>query len=321
MQLRCLFVFFLSAILFFYTAAAEETNPERYWPAGAQLVISLSMQFEATAQDAHAEGPFGPMNEKYPDTVTPTWYDYGMNEGIPRMLDLWDKHGIKVTSHMVGRAVELNTSLAKEVVQRGHEAAGHGQAWTEQYSLGREEEYQANAKSISIIEKITGQRPVGYNAFGMRHSKNTLDILQQLGFIYHVDNVARDEPFLIFLNNKPLVVVPYTVRNNDFFRYDSYSPMTSAAFLQELKDEFDVLYEEGEKKRRMMSISVHDRMATPAMIKALDTFLNYAKQHKGVAFMRKDEIARWILQQNNVPVATKRETLQAIGKSLPEGME
>jgi hypothetical protein len=52
----------------------------------------------------------------------------------------------------------------------------------------------------------------------------------------------------------------------------------------------------------MMSISAHDRIAgTPARVKALDDFIQYAKQHAGVKFMRKDNIARWIMKQNNVP--------------------
>ena len=46
------------------------------------------------------------------------------------MLDLWDRHGVEVTSHMTGQAVERNPQLAKEIVDRGHEAAAHGQTWT-----------------------------------------------------------------------------------------------------------------------------------------------------------------------------------------------
>jgi len=30
---------------------------------------------------------------------------------------------------MVGQAVDANPQLAKEVVERGHEASGHGQTW------------------------------------------------------------------------------------------------------------------------------------------------------------------------------------------------
>ncbi|KTG21454.1 polysaccharide deacetylase [Pseudoalteromonas sp. XI10] len=278
-----------------------------FWPDDAQLVISISMQFEATAQDQSDPGPFPPQEEGYPDTISPSWYQYGMNEGIPRLLDLWDKHHIKVTSHMVGRAVELNPELAKEVVQRGHEASGHGQTWTPQYSMSEEQERQSYIKSANIIEKVTGQRPVGFNAFWMRHSKNTLKILKELGFIYHIDDLSRDEPSLTPVGNDDIVVVPYTFRNNDIVRYTGSTAMTGKAYLQELKDEFDVLYKEGKQRRRMMSISAHDRLAgTPARVKALDDFITYAKQHKGVKFMRKDDIAKWILRQDNVPKNSPR---------------
>ena len=289
-------------------AQAEPIKQKKpFWPDDAQLVISISMQFEATAQDADDPGPFPKQDPNYPDTIAPTWYQYGMNEGIPRLLNLWDKHNIKVTSHMVGRAVELNPELAKEVVDRGHEASGHGQTWTPQYSMTEEDERASYIKSANIIEKVTGTRPVGFNAFWMRHSTKTLEILQELGFIYHIDDLSRDEPSMTPVKGKPFAVVPYTFRNNDIVRYTGSTAMTGAAYTQDLKDEFDVLYAEGTKRRRMMSISAHDRLAgTPARVKALDNFIAYAKQHKGVVFMRKDAIARWALTHQDTPVNAAR---------------
>ncbi len=39
-----------------------------------------------------------------------------MSTSLPRLLDLRDRHRVKVTSHMVGRAAELEPALAREVV-------------------------------------------------------------------------------------------------------------------------------------------------------------------------------------------------------------
>jgi peptidoglycan/xylan/chitin deacetylase (PgdA/CDA1 family) len=64
---------------------------------------------------------------KYPDLPASRWYGYGYKEGIPRLLDVLDRRKIMVTSHMVGAAVDLHPALAKEIVQRGHEASGQGQ--------------------------------------------------------------------------------------------------------------------------------------------------------------------------------------------------
>lgn len=287
------------------TTGATEQPP--LWPNGERLVISISLQFEAGAQPADAESPFPALDKRYIDTIAPTWYQYGMIEGVPRLLDLFDKHDIKVTSHMVGKAVEARPDLAAEVVRRGHEASGHGMFWAPQYSLTPDQERANYQASADLIEKVTGQRPVGFNAFWMRHTRETLNILQDLGFIYHIDDLSRDEPSVTPVQGKPFAVVPYTLRNNDIGRFASSSAMTGAAFLQELKDEFDVLYEEGASRRRMMSISAHDRIAgAPTVVRALDHFIAYAKSKSGVAFMRKDDIAKWALSRSDTPVNPPR---------------
>jgi len=275
----------------------SEQDTKEFWPNGARLAVSISMQFEAGAQpERGAEGPFPPLDPKYPDLPMQKWYAYGMKEGIPRLLDLWDRKNIKVTSHMVGQAVDANPQLAKEVVERGHEASGHGQTWAPQYSMTRAEEKASYEASIKSIERATGTRPVGFNAFWMRGTPHTLEILQELGFIYHIDDLSRDEPFTVLVKGKPFVVVPYTVEQNDIVLFEARH-FSAVAFAQELKDAFDVLYEEGVKRRRMLSVSAHDRISGhPARVKAFGDFIDYAQKHKGVWFARKDEIAKWTLE-------------------------
>src|SRR5437899_6643114 len=77
--------------------------------------------------------------------------------------------------------------------------------------------YQA---SIDTIHTVTGHRPVGFNAFWLRGTPNTLGILQGLGFIYHIDDISRDEPFTVTVKGQPFAVVPYSIRNNDIVRFD-----------------------------------------------------------------------------------------------------
>jgi hypothetical protein len=80
---------------------------------------------------------------------------------------------------------------------------------------------------------------------------------------------------------------------------------TNVADLQDLKDDFEVLYAEAATRRRMMSISAHDRISgNPARVKLLEDFVRYAQNRKGVAFMRKDEIAKWALSAANIPHET-----------------
>jgi len=280
----------------------EMTKSAAFWPNGARLVVSISMQFEAGAQpERGAESPFPVIDTKYPDLAVAKWYDYGFKEGIPRMLDMFDRVGVKVTSHMVGAAVERNPQLAKEIVERGHEAAGHGQAWTPQFSMTPEEERTSYQASIKTLETATGTRPVGFNAFWLRGTPRTLEILQDLGFIYHIDDISRDEPFLVPVRNKPFVVVPYTIHTNDIVNYEGRH-WTGAQFASELKYEFDQLYAEAATRRRMMSVSAHDRITgRPARTKVLEDFIVYAQKQPGVVFLRKDQIARFALESSDTP--------------------
>jgi hypothetical protein len=82
------------------------------------------------------------------------------------------------------------------------------------------------------------------------------------------------------------------------FPFENYNP---AAYEQALKDEFDQLYEEGSHKRRMMVVSLHDRISGHAnRVRVLDRFLAYAKSKPGVWFARKDEIAKWVLEHRAI---------------------
>jgi hypothetical protein len=57
-----------------------------------------------------------------------------------------------------------------------------------------------------------------------------------------------------------------------------------------------MLYAESSKRRRMMSVSAHDRITgRPSRSKVLEEFIVYAQKNAGVVFMRKDEIARFAL--------------------------
>src|SRR6267154_674725 len=88
----------------------------------------------------------------------------------------------------------------------------------------------------------------------------TLELLQELGFTYHIDDLSADEPFIQEVSGAPFVTVPYTVHMNDIASFD-FAAFSPADYEQQLRDEFEPLYEEGRGRRRMMSMSLHDRIS------------------------------------------------------------
>jgi peptidoglycan/xylan/chitin deacetylase (PgdA/CDA1 family) len=131
-----------------------------FWPSGANLAVSVSMQFEAGGQPIGGAG--GPSTEPilpgFPDLGQNSFYEYGAREGVFRILDLLDKHSIKMSSFMIGDAVRRHPDVAAEIVRRGHEAGAHGRRWQRQYHLPRPKETAWIADSVKGIEDATGAR-------------------------------------------------------------------------------------------------------------------------------------------------------------------
>jgi peptidoglycan/xylan/chitin deacetylase (PgdA/CDA1 family) len=291
------------------------TTSTQFWPDGARLAVTISMQFEAGGQPiSGAPGPVAePIEPGYPDLPQNSFYEYGVREGIPRMLELFDKHGVKVTSFMIGEAVDRHPELAADIVRRGHEAAAHGRRWANQYLLDLDEERAWIADSVDSIERATGTRPRGYNNYWIRGSVHTLELLQQLGFAYHIDDLSADEPFVQDILGAPFVTVPYTVHMNDIASFD-FAAFSPADYEQQLRDEFEQLYEEGATRRRMMSISLHDRISGHASrVRVLDRFLTWARELPGVWWARRDEIADWALATPEITPTVERAPVEISG--------
>jgi peptidoglycan/xylan/chitin deacetylase (PgdA/CDA1 family) len=130
-------------------------NNTSFWPNGARLAISMSLMYEGGGQPiSGAPGVIAePIKNGLPDMPTNGVFQYGIYEGTPRLLNLFDKHDIKVTAFMIGKAVDKDPALTNEVVRRGHEAAAHDRTWSASYDLSPADERQFIIDNIKNIER------------------------------------------------------------------------------------------------------------------------------------------------------------------------
>lgn len=290
-------------------------NPQQFWPSGARLAVTVSAQLEAGGQPiSGAPGPITePVLDGFPDLGQNSFYDYGAREGMPRILDLLDRHDIRMTSFMIGDTVRRHPDLAAEIVRRGHEAGAHGRSWQRQYQLDRDAETQWILDGVRAIQEVTGTTPNGYNNYWIRPGVNTLEILQENGFDYHIDDLSSDEPYLQLINGQPFATVPYSVHLNDIASFD-FPGFSPSDYEQQLVDEFDQLYEEGATRRRMMTIGLHDRISGhPSRVRVLDRVLSRLREREDVWWARRDEIARWTLDHPETALWVDRDPAPVSG--------
>ena len=117
------------------------------------------------------------------------------------------------------------------------------------------------------------------------------------GFDYDSDYYGDDLPFWTQVacsdgTRKPHLIVPYTLDANDMRFATAQGFNTAEQFYTYLKDSFDVLYEEGERAPKMMSIGMHCRLlGRPGRFRALQRFLDYLAQHDRVWVCTRQQIA------------------------------
>lgn len=277
--------------------------PRVRWPGGARLALTIAVNYEAGGERSVIYGDEGP--ETYGEFASygsppkrdlgiESVFEYETRVAIWRMLNLFDRYGIRVTFFATAKTLQVNPEATKDIVRRGHEICAHGYRWIEHYTLSPQEEAQAINATVRSFVKSTGARPLGW--YCREPSENTVRLLsEEGGFVYDSDAYNDDLPYYVRYPSmkKSMLIVPYTPDVNDF-HYFSNRFGNSNDFYEYLRDSFDVMYDESGKSPKLMNVGVHVRISgRPGRTKALQKFLGYVSRKKGVWVARRIDVANW----------------------------
>ncbi len=281
--------------------------PHPHWPGAARVAVQFVLNIEEGAEssvlngDARSESylhelPGRPSREAERDWSVESMYEYGARAGVWRLLDLFGERSLPLTAFAVGRALELNPQIGQALSAAGHEVAGHGYRWLDYRDVPEDEERRHIRLTIEAIERICGKRPVGWYTGRVSHNTRRL-IQEEGGFLYSSDAYNDDLPYWL-PGSPPLLVIPYTLVNNDarYLLPDGFA--SGEDFYRTLRDAFEQLWHEGAQRPKMMSVGLHARISGhPARAIALARFLDYVRGHDGVWICRREDIARhWMAE-------------------------
>ncbi len=283
-----------------------KTPPVVRWPNGAQIAISVVVNYEEGSEYSLLDGDSthevnnevpSPVPLKQRDLANESFFEYGSRVGVWRILKILDEYSIPASFFSCALALERNPTVGPAIVSAGHEVVGHGNRWEEYYLLGKEDEKLAIETAVKSITASTGVRPVGwYTRYAP--SENTRELIASHGgFLYDSNSYSDDIPYYVDVDNNPWLVIPYSLEVNDtrFWRGGMNRP---SDFLETLINTFDVLYEEGAENPKLMNIGLHCRIAgRPSRAAILKQFFDYVKTKNNVWFTRRDQIADWCLKE------------------------
>lgn len=241
--------------------------------------------------------------------------------GSPRLLDLFDKLGIKTTWFIPGHSAETFPEQMKDVAARGHEIGIHGYSHENPIAMTPEQEEAVLDKCIGLITEISGQRPTGYVAPWWEFSNVTNELLLKKGIKYDHSLMHDDfTPYRVRVGDK-WTKIDYSGKSEDWMKpltrgaetdlieipanwyLDDLPPMmfikkspNSHGFVnprdieQMWKDQFDWVY--ANMDYAVFPMTIHpDVSGRPQVLLMLERLFNHIKAHEGVRFVTMNEMA------------------------------
>jgi len=281
-----------------YSAIVD--RPPLKLPGGARIVFwsIVNLEFWDIAQPMARQVLAPPTGVTHlPDVPNWSWHEYGMRVGVWRFFDLFKRASIRPTLAINARVCEDYARVAQEAKSDAWEFMGHSY---QQGPIHKEPNQKAMiARSLDVLQKYCGERPVGWLGPGLTQTLETPDLLSAAGIKYIGDWVYDDEPTTIRTRNGPLVTLPYTMELNDI-------PMMAVQhheadyLLKRFIDQFDRLYAEGQQRAKIISLAIHPYLSgQPHRIKYLEAIYEYTRRFDGVLYWTGEEILDWYLGASN----------------------
>lgn len=274
------------------------TPPDPAWPGGARIAVQFVINYEEGGENNILHGDAGSETflseivgaKSYGDRhmSMESLYEYGSRAGFWRLHRMFGRFGHPVTVYGIAMAMERNPEAVNAMLDSGWDIASHGYRWIDYQFMPEELEREHMATAIEIHERLTGSKPMGW--YTGRDSPNTRNlVLEHEHLLYDSDYYGDDLPFWHKNDQRPHLVIPYTLDINDMRFATPQGFNSSEQFYTYLKDSFDTLYEEG---GRMMNIGLHCRIVgKPGRAAGLGRFLEYISDKPDVWVCRRSDIA------------------------------
>jgi peptidoglycan/xylan/chitin deacetylase (PgdA/CDA1 family) len=279
-------------------------EPTLQWPDGRRVCCTFRVAYEAFRKSGRFK-----KDSKIPVNVASLSHaNYGGAVGIWRLMDVFDRNGIKATIGANGLAVEKWPETIKALHQAGHEIASHGMTNDHHMTdLSPEQQREEVRGCTHVIEACVGARPVGWAGPANLHTPETLGILAEEGYRWFGDAFDDDVPYVADVNGKRIAVIPKLNYANDW-RAWSGGLGNASTYFEGFKTSFDFIYQEALRGRAgAMDVIVHAELGgRPNIAVAFEQMIRYVKQYQDVWIPTRRELADYLLSSSNLPAEPYR---------------
>jgi peptidoglycan/xylan/chitin deacetylase (PgdA/CDA1 family) len=214
---------------------------------------------------------------------------YGPLVGVPRILDMLDRHQIASTFFVPGHTAVRYPEAVRSIVAAGHEIAHHGYLHEQPTSLTLEEEIEVLDKGLVALADIAGVRPTGYRAPMWDLSWRTPALLAERGFLYDSSLMDADHPYELAITpeaSESLVELPIQWALDDWEQYCFLPDVSGSGLIESPRKARELWQLEFDGLRRVGGCWVltnHPFLSgRPSRAAELDELMRYVIEHDDV---------------------------------------
>jgi allantoinase len=290
----------------FYTWSPLPFRKAFSWPEQARIGLCVLVSLDDRVIDPPADDEFfqqlpnAGREAAYPDLNGFTTAQYGLRNGIFRLMKVLDRYEIPTSVAIDAKVATDYPFLVEQCKGRGWEFLGHGlmSNYPLTNALSEEVEREYIRRSIAAVTQATGRRPLGWFGSDYQESSHTLNLLVENGVQYVLDWPNDEQPYGMQTANGPLLSLPVFLELDDAYAL-SHRRVTVWRWEQMVKDAFDVLYEDGSQTGKLLTLSLHPSIMGRAFrIRSLDIVLDYICSRGAVWKARAGQIAEWYRSQS-----------------------
>jgi peptidoglycan/xylan/chitin deacetylase (PgdA/CDA1 family) len=120
---------------------------------------------------------------------------YGPVTGVPRLLDMLDRHQVAATFFVPGYSALRYPDVVRSILARGHEVAHHGYLHEPLTGVDEATEIAYLERGLDALYEVTGERPLGYRAPMWELNYRSARMLHERGFLYDSSLMDADHPY------------------------------------------------------------------------------------------------------------------------------
>jgi peptidoglycan/xylan/chitin deacetylase (PgdA/CDA1 family) len=219
---------------------------------------------------------------------------YGPRIGVPRLLGLLAHLDVPATFFIPAYVAEQHPRMVEAIVEGGHEIGLHGYLHEKLAYLTEAEEEAILLRSIEILTRLTGQRPVGYRAPWFETNPWTAALLERHGLLYGASEMGDDVPYT---HPGGVIEIPGQWMLEDWEQFAFNADPAWGVVPENCEKVYDLWWREFAAMHDFgccFVLTLHPWLSgRPSRVQLLEDLVRAMQEKGGVWFARGAEIAAW----------------------------